>query len=54
VRNRFPSPTPVKQLEGDLQEEWYKILLEMVRNFYRSIPRRITAVLKTKGGPVSK
>jgi hypothetical protein len=32
VRNRFPPPTPLKQLEGVLQEEWYKIPLETVQN----------------------
>jgi hypothetical protein len=51
VRNRFPTPTSVKQLEDVLQEEWYKILLETVENLYESIPRRIAIVLKAKGGP---
>jgi hypothetical protein len=27
MRNRFPSPASLKQLENVLQEEWYKILL---------------------------
>jgi hypothetical protein len=48
VRNRFPSPTSLKQLEDVLQEEWYKIPLEAVHNLYGSIPRRIAAVLKVK------
>jgi hypothetical protein len=30
VRNRFPPPTSLKQLEDVLQEEWCKILLETV------------------------
>jgi hypothetical protein len=30
ARNRFPPPASLKQLEGVLQEEWYKILLETV------------------------
>jgi hypothetical protein len=30
VRNRFPSPTSLKQLENVLQEEWYKTPLETV------------------------
>jgi hypothetical protein len=51
VRNRFPPPTSLKQLENALQEEWYKILLENVDNLYESIARRIAAVLRTKGGP---
>jgi hypothetical protein len=32
VRNMFPSPTSLKQIEDVLQEEWYKIPLESVRN----------------------
>jgi hypothetical protein len=51
VRNRFPSPTSLKQLENVLQEEWYKIPLETVQNLYEFIPSRIAAVLKQKGGP---
>jgi hypothetical protein len=51
VRNRFPSPTSLKQLEDVLQEKWDKIPLETVQNLYESIPRRTAAVLKTKGGP---
>jgi hypothetical protein len=50
VRNRFPPPTSLKQLEDVLEEEWYKILLETVQNLYESIPRRIVTVLKAKGG----
>jgi hypothetical protein len=51
VRNRFPPPISLKQLADVLQEEWYKIPLETPQNFYKSIPRRIVAVLKAKGGP---
>jgi hypothetical protein len=51
VRNRFPPPTSLKQLEAVLQEEWHKITPETVQNLYESIPRRIAAVLKAKGGP---
>jgi hypothetical protein len=51
VRNKFPPPTPLKQLEDVLHEEWYKIPLETVQNLYKSIPRRTAAVLKAKGGP---
>jgi transposase len=32
VRNRFPPPTSLKQLEDILHEERYKILLETVQN----------------------
>jgi hypothetical protein len=51
VRNRFTSPTSLKQLGLVLQEEWYEIPLEAVQNLYESIPRRTAAVLKGKGGP---
>jgi hypothetical protein len=51
VRNRFPPPTYLKQLDSVLQEEWYKIPLETVQNLYEPIPERIAAVLKAKGGP---
>jgi hypothetical protein len=51
VRYRFPLPTSLKQLQDVLQEEWYKIPLETVQNFYQSIPKRIVAVLKAKDGP---
>jgi hypothetical protein len=51
MRNRFPPSTSLKQLEDALQEGLYKIPLETVQNLYESIPRRIMAVLKGKGGP---
>jgi hypothetical protein len=51
LRNRFPPPTSLKKLQDVLREEWYKIPLETVKNLDESIPRRIAAVLKAKGGP---
>jgi hypothetical protein len=48
ARNRFSSPTSLKQLEDVLQEEWYKIPLETAKSLYESIPTRIAAVLKAK------
>jgi hypothetical protein len=53
VRNRFPTPTSLKQLEDVLREEWYKIPLETVQNLYESIPRKTAALLKAKGGPTA-
>jgi hypothetical protein len=47
VRNRFPLPESLKQLEHVLQEECHKIQLETVQNLDESIPRR-TAGLKEK------
>jgi hypothetical protein len=51
VKNRFPPPTSLQQLEDVLQEEWYKIMLETVQNLYKSVPRWTAAVLKAKVGP---
>jgi hypothetical protein len=48
VRNRFPPPIFLMQLEDVLHEEWYKILLETVQKMYQSIPRRIATILKAK------
>jgi hypothetical protein len=45
LRNIFPPPASLKQLEDVLQEEWYKIPLETVQDLYESIPRRTVAVL---------
>jgi hypothetical protein len=46
ARNRFPTPTSLKQLENVLQEERYKFPLETLQNLYESIPRRTAAVVK--------
>jgi hypothetical protein len=51
VRNRFPPPKSLNQLEDVLQEEWCKIPLETVQSLYESIPRT-AAVKKEKGGPI--
>jgi hypothetical protein len=51
VRNRFPPPAFLKQLQDILQEEWYELLLRTVQNLYESIPRRTEAVLRAEGGP---
>jgi hypothetical protein len=50
VRNTFPLPTSVKNLEDVLQEERYSIPLETVKILYEPIPRSIAAVLKAKFG----
>jgi hypothetical protein len=50
VRNRFPLPTSLKQLEDVERRLVYNFSLEIVQNLHDSIPRRITAVLKIKGG----
>jgi hypothetical protein len=53
VRNRFPPPASVKQFGDVLQEELYKRLPETVQNLYKFILRRISVVLKAKGGSIS-
>jgi hypothetical protein len=52
VRNRFPPLKSPHQLEDVFQEEWCKIPLETIHNLYKSIPRRIMAASKAKGGPI--
>jgi hypothetical protein len=49
VRNRFPPPISLKQIEDVLYEKWYKIPLKTVQNLYESIPRTV-AVLTENGG----
>jgi hypothetical protein len=51
TRNIFPPPTMLKQLEGVLQEEWYKIPLGTVQNLCESIPRRTANVLEARVVP---
>jgi hypothetical protein len=46
MRNRFRPQTSLKQHEGVLQEEWYKIPLETAQN--ESIPRTILSILETE------
>ena len=53
VRNRYPPPSCLKELETVLTEEWLKITLEEVSKLYYSIPRRIEALQKAGGGPTA-
>jgi hypothetical protein len=48
VRNRFPPPTSLKQLEDIIQEEWYEIPLETVHDLYGSILRRNCCCIEGK------
>ena len=41
VRNRYPPPSCLKELEQVLTEKWLKIPLDEVMKLYDSIPRRI-------------
>jgi hypothetical protein len=47
MRNRFPPPEYLKQLEDDFQDEWYNIPLDTLQNLSEFIPRRTAAILKT-------
>jgi hypothetical protein len=51
VRNRFPFPTFLKQLEDVHQVEWCNIPLETVQHLNEYIPRTPAAVLKAEVGP---
>jgi hypothetical protein len=51
VKNSFPPPTALKQLDDVLPEKWYKILLQTVQNAYEFIRKRIAVALKTNVGP---
>ena len=52
VRNRYPPPCCLKELEHVIMEKWLKIPLDKVRKLCDSIPRRIEAVQEAGGGPV--
>jgi hypothetical protein len=51
VRNRFPSPSSVKQLEDVLREKRHNITLATVQKLPESIPRKTQTVLQENGGP---
>ena len=44
VRNRYPPPSCLLELEQVSMEEWLEIPLDEVRKMHDSIPRRIEAV----------
>ena len=51
VRNRFPPPMTLSELETVLCEEWLRIPVHTVQDLYLSIPRRIQAVIQARWGP---
>jgi len=51
IRRRFPPPSSLPELEAVLHEEWLQILLTIIQDLYQSIPSRIQAELRAKGGP---
>jgi hypothetical protein len=48
VKNRFPPPTSLKQLEDVHQEEWYKILLETIQTATSPIQERLRLCWRPK------
>ena len=50
VRKRKPLPQTKQDLITAIQEEWSNISLEKLQNLIMSLPHRIEAVIKAKGG----
>ncbi len=44
-------PTNLQQLRDDIMSIWTKISEECLQHLVESMPQRIKAVLKAKGGP---
>jgi hypothetical protein len=51
LRARHPPPATLPELGTALQEEWLRIPMTVVHDLYASIPRRITCVRRSRGGP---
>jgi hypothetical protein len=52
IRKHHPLPSSLKDLEKILLNEWMKIDVSVIRNLIMSIPKRIQAVLISKGDPM--
>jgi hypothetical protein len=50
VRKRKPLPKTKQELIEVIQEEWRKITIEMCHRLILSMPNRVKAVIKAKGG----
>lgn len=49
--HKYPTRATTKQeLEERINQEWYKITKEECRKYIDSMPARIEAVIKSKGG----
>ena len=53
LRARSSCPTTKSDLTNALLEEWSKIPINTLLNLVESLPRRVEAVIATKGGPTS-
>ena len=51
VQKRKVFPRTVAELKTALKEEWEAFDVSIIENIVASMPRRIEAVLKAKGGP---
>ena len=49
-RQHRPRTTSIPQLTAGIQEEWNRIPRYLLRNWCRSMPRRLTAVIASDGG----
>lgn len=50
-RLRREKPSTVEELKEKIEKIWYdEISIEFIENLYQSMPRRIAAVIKAKGG----
>ncbi|TFK17687.1 hypothetical protein FA15DRAFT_604599 [Coprinopsis marcescibilis] len=49
VRSRNPLPTNKEQLWEALQEEWYRFPKAALDKLYESMPRRVEALLASRG-----
>ena len=50
IRRRERRPTTLDQLWQAIQEEWAKLDVNYIRTLYDSMPRRVAALKKAKGG----
>jgi hypothetical protein len=51
VHSRKDKATNTEELWKMIQEEWYGLDLEYIQNLYKSMRRRVDALLSAKGGP---
>ena len=50
LRDRVDKPTSLDQLFAFVQEEWHKLPKDFLCKLVNSLPRRVKAVIKNKGG----
>ena len=50
VRQRQQVPRTLRELAAALQEEWRRIPQERIQRLIRSVPRRVQAVIRARGG----